>query len=181
MKTLKYAMLMLLLFGVTITAQKNDYSGYPGYINFGNFESLEKGEEVTEVIIEEHLLKMVAKLTKSREPELSDMIADLKLIRVNTFEVTDNTYDKLGQRVANVDKELMGRNWDRIVKVKSRDELANVYIKTEGEDNIVGLVVTSVDKFGEAAFVNIVGTINLETIGRLGEKFDIPTLDKVTK
>jgi hypothetical protein len=30
---------------------------------------------------------------------------------------------------------------------------------------------------GEAAFVNIVGTIDLATIGKLGRQFNIPQLD----
>jgi hypothetical protein len=42
-----------------------------------------------------------------------------------------------------------------------------------------GLVVLALDKPGEAAFVNIVGDINLETIGKLTNRFNIPALDKV--
>ena len=50
-------------------------------------------------------------------------------------------------------------------------------IRTSGEELIEGLVVTQVQKNGEAVFVNIVGDINLETISRLGSKFDIPGID----
>lgn len=181
MKTVKFIPVLVFTFAAALFAQKSDYTKYPGYIDFGDFESLEKGEEITEVVIEEHLLKMVAKLAKNKEPELSDMISGLKLIRVNTFEVSGDTYQKLEQRAEKIDKDLMGKGWDRIVKTRSRNEFANVYIKTQGDENIVGLAVATVEKDGEAAFVNIVGTINLETIGRLGDKFDIPSLDKVTK
>ena len=37
----------------------------------------------------------------------------------------------------------------------------------------------AIDGSGEAVFVNIVGDINLETIGKLGAKFDIPALDQI--
>ena len=39
--------------------------------------------------------------------------------------------------------------------------------------------MTSLEKSGEAAFVNIVGTIDLKTIGKLGKKFDIPQLEGI--
>ena len=67
--------------------RKNDYSKYPGYANFGDLAALEDGEMVTEIIIEEKLLRMVSKFTKD-DDELSDLIGGLKLIKVNTFEVT---------------------------------------------------------------------------------------------
>lgn len=43
----------------------------------------------------------------------------------------------------------------------------------------MGLVVTSVGDDDEAAFVNIVGTIDLATLGRLGKQFNIPQLGDV--
>ena len=70
-------------------AQDEDYSQYAGFANFGDLASLEDGEMVTEVLIEEKLLRMVSKFTKDDE-ELSNLIGGLKLIKVNTFEVTSN-------------------------------------------------------------------------------------------
>ena len=75
-------------------------------------------------------------------------------------------------------KEVEKKGWDRIVRMKDRDEAADVYIKTEN-DGIIGLLVTAFNEDDEAAFVNIVGDINLETIGKLGDKFDIPSLDSI--
>ena len=80
-----------------------------------------------------------------------------------------------------IDKDLMKKDWDRIVKTKSRGEVANVYVKTAGDEEFVGLTVVAIDTGGEAAFVNIVGNIDIETLGRLGEKFDIPGIDDIQK
>ena len=162
-------------------AQQRDYSSYAGYIDLGDFESFEKGDNVTEVLIEEHLIRMVSKMAKSSEPELSDILSGIKLVKVHAFETSDNSYADLVKRSEKIDKELLDKKWDRIVKTKSRDQFANVYIKTENDDKIVGLVVTSCEVDGEAAFVNIVGDINLETIGKLGDKFDIPSLGHIKK
>jgi len=169
----------LLLFGGMIFAQNDDYSQYPGYVDFGNFEKYEDSDNITEVLIEEHLLKMVAKFAGDKDDELSGLIGGLKLIKVYSFEVDKNNETDIKKRIKNVDKKLMEQNWDRIVRVKQKDEITNIYIKTEDDDKVLGLVVASLEKNGEATFVNIVGDINLETIGRLSEKFNIPELEKV--
>lgn len=176
---IKLTTLVVFLFSSLLLAQKEDYSNEPGYIDFGSFESFEDGDMVVEVIVEQHLLKMVAKLTKHKDEELFNLLNGLKLVRVNSFEVDTKNFDDLSNRVKKIDKDLMSRSWDRIVRVRDHGDLANVYIKTMNGDKIVGLAVASVEDRGEAAFVNIVGDINLETIGRLSEKFDIPELDKI--
>ncbi len=178
MKTRIITLFMLLL-SFSIIAQKIDYTQYAGYVDLGNFDSIDKIEDqVTEVLIEEHLIKMVAKMTKHSEPELSDLLDGIKLVKVHAFENTEKSYDKIKENAARIDEELMDKDWDRIVKIRSTKEFANVYIKTDGE-LIVGLVVTTGEMRGESAFVNIVGDINLETIGELGSKFDIPSLDHI--
>jgi len=78
--------------------------------------------------------------------------------------------------VKDVDKKLMKDGWDRIVKTRSKEEVVSVFILTSGEEKIDGLVVTTVEKGREAVFVNIVGDIDLETIGELSDKFDIPSI-----
>ena len=161
------------------TAQEKNYSNEPGYLDFGSFEQFEDNEQVTEVVIEENLLRMVSKLAGNEDPGLKELLSGLKLIRVNTFGLTNADGKSLENRIEKLNKNLMNSKWDRIVRTKDRGEMANVYIKTDGNDNIVGLVVMALDPNGEAAFVNIVGRIDLETIGRLSDKFDIPSLDKV--
>jgi hypothetical protein len=180
MKTLTNLFVMLFLAAtVNLLAQEEtNYSIYPGYANFGDLSALEDGEMVTEILIEEKLLRMVAKFTQEDE-ELSNLIGELKLIKVNTFEVTPSNSDKLIERANSIDKDLMSNKWDRIVKTKSKGEVVNVYIKTRGDEDFVGLTVVSIDEGGEAAFVNIVGTINMEALGKLGQKFDIPGLDDI--
>ncbi|MEN8191375.1 MAG: DUF4252 domain-containing protein [Bacteroidota bacterium] len=172
----------LLLFVVsTGFAQKNDYSNYNGFVNFGDLEKFETGEEVTEVLIEEHLIRMVAKLAAKEEPEVSLVLDGIKLIKVHTFEVSESNSGELFDKVEKIDKTLMDEGWDRIVKTKSKEETTNVYILTNNEENIEGLVVAGFEKGGEATFVNIVGDINLETIGELGGKFDIPSIGGIHK
>jgi hypothetical protein len=180
MKT-KMILLLTIFLSVALLAQKNDYTNYKGYVDLGSFDSFDESEEFTEVLIEEHLIRMVAKMAKNREPELSEILDGIKLVRVHAFETNDNSFIELKSRAEKIDNELMSKDWDRIVKVRGKSEFVNVYIKTESEDLISGLVVASVEKNGEAAFVNIVGKIDLETIGRLSDQFDIPSLGHIGK
>lgn len=178
----KKLLLMSIIMGFVLSsaiAQKNDYTNHKGFIDFGNLEQFETGEEVTEVLIEEHLIRMVAKLATNEEPELSSVLDGIKLIKVHSFEISKENEEQLSSKVKEIDKTLMIKGWDRIVRTKSNEETVNVYILTNNEEKIEGLVVASFEKDGDATFVNIVGDINLETIGELGSKFDIPTIGDI--
>ena len=178
MKKLINVTLMLLLFSVITLAQKKDYSTEPGYIDFGNLEEFENDNRVVDVFLEGNLLKLVGKFTEDEDPELAKLIQGLKLIKAKVLELTSKNEDALNERVKKIESELENKNWDRLVRIRDRHENVNVYLKSPDLDNIEGLVVTVING-DEAAFVNIVGKINLETIGKLSKKFDIPGIDKI--
>jgi hypothetical protein len=55
-------------------------------------------------------------------------------------------------------------------------------------ENFLGLCVTSIDakkkkdkEGAEATFVNIVGNINMSQLGKLGDKFNFPSMNKMMK
>lgn len=180
MKTTKMYLTVLFftMFSV-LFAQSKDYSNEPGYVDFGDLTEFENGEGVTEVYLDANLLKMVAKIAKEKEPEMANLLNGLKLIKVYAYDVSDENESELLSKMESIDKNLSGKNWQRIVKRKSKDETAYVYVHTGNSDKFTGLVVLALDKDGEAAFVNIVGDINLETIGKLSNRFNIPALDKI--
>lgn len=173
-----FAVVFFALFSIA-SAQNKDFSNEPGYVDFGDLSSFETGEGVTEVYLEENLLKMVGKIAKESEPDVMDLLNGLKLIKVNSFEVTDDNEAQLLSRMEEINKKLEGQNWQRIVRRKAKNESAYVYVRTGSSDKFTGLVVLALDNPGEAAFVNIVGDINLETIGKLTNRFNIPALNKV--
>ncbi len=180
---LKILPVIFLFFAISLQAQeKYDYSNDPGYVDFGDLSKFQNDNDVTEVLVESNLLKMVANATKNSDTALYDLLSGLKLVKVNSFKSSDSDRNVLTQKMEDINKKLVSKNWDRIVHVKSGDEYTNVFIKSSVSDNnIYGLVVTTYQKDGEASFVNIVGKINLESIGRLGAKFDIPSLDHLHK
>ena len=116
MKTsINIIILFLIFISIQLIAQEHDYLKEPGYINFGDLASLEDGEEVTEILIEEKLLKLVSKFTNDDE-DLYKLIGGLKLIKVNTFKVTPGNAQELLKRANALDKELLNKKWDRIFR-----------------------------------------------------------------
>ncbi len=183
MKRLHLIAAIVTAFVFVLNAQgEKTYAIEPGYVNFGDLSSFEKGEDVSEVIVEQNLLKMISKMTENEDPELSKLLKEVKLVMVNSFKVKDNLTKELKTRLEGIDKQLSDKNWNRIVKVRGAKEYTNVYLKPTTDGNAFdGLVVITLGESGQVSLVNIVGKIDLESIGRLGDKFDIPALDKADK
>jgi Domain of unknown function (DUF4252) len=179
MNKLKIIIATVTFLSINIFAQSTDITKEPGYVDFGDFASLENTTNVTEIILDEDLLSVLATMSDENDPNIMAILNGIKLVKANVYEISDDNKDLLKKRINEVDSKLSNSDWKRIVKTRSEDELANVYIKLNGDKKIVGLAVTNFEKDGEAAFVNIVGNIDLATIGKLGKKFGIPQLDGV--
>jgi hypothetical protein len=180
MKTIKLIP-MFVLFSFALFAQSDELKNEPGYVDFGDLSSFENSTGVTEVILEEDLLSTLAQISSVEDPNIMAILEGLKLVKAHVFEVSEDNQGELKSRIDKIDSKLTSSNWKRIVRTRSAEETANVYIKQNSSKQIIGLAVTTLESDGEAAFVNIVGTIELATIGKLGKKFNIPHLDGVGK
>ncbi len=178
MKTLKSTLIFIALFTCALLAQ-SDVTKEPGYVDFGDLAKFEMSTGVTEVILDEDLLSILSEISTDEDPNVMEILKGLKLVKANVFEVNEKNKAELEARVNSIDSKLMSSDWKRIVRTRSDEEIANIYIKHNSYKKIIGLVVTSVDDDDEAAFVNIVGTIDLATIGKLGKQFNIPELEGV--
>lgn len=176
---IKLLLIVLIIAPTMLFAQKKDYSNEPGYVDFTKFENFIQSDETTEVIVENKLLRMVGRIVKNKDPELKDLLDNLKLVKAISFETMDDNYSEIAGNVQKIASKLDGMGWDRIVKSKSKKRVTYVYIKTKGDEDVLGLAVMNVEKDGESSFVNVVGKINLDAIGRLGDKFNIPALDRI--
>jgi len=179
MKTIKLTSILIVVFIFSLFAQSGDITKEPGYVDFGDLAKFEKSTGVTEINIDEDLLSVLAEISTDEDPNVMEILKGLKLVKANVFEVKEGNKAELEARVNSIDSKLMGSNWKRIVRTRSEDEIVNVYIKQNNKKHIIGLVVTSVEDDDEAAFVNIVGTIDLVTIGKLGKQFNIPQLEGI--
>ena len=179
MNKIKIIIATVAFLSINVLSQSTDVTKEPGYVDFGDFTPFENSAKVTEVILDEDLLSVLATLSDENDPNIISILSGIKLVKANVYEISDENEDLLKKRINEIDSKLTNSNWKRIVKTRSKDEMANVYIKLNNDKKIVGLTVTNFEKGGEAAFVNIVGNIDLATIGKLGKKFGIPHLGEV--
>jgi hypothetical protein len=151
-------------------------------VDFGKFASA-PDREFVEINLRAGLLKFAAKIVAIEEPEAAELIRNIRHVRVNVVGLDDSNRRSTIERVEAIRADLEKRGWEKIVTVREGqdqggDDIA-IYMKTRGDEAIDGIVVTVVEKRGEAVLVNIVGDIRAEQIAKLGEKLDVAPLRKL--
>jgi hypothetical protein len=151
-----------------------------GAIDIGQLMPSAKGQFV-EVNLSAAMLKFAARIAARQEPEAAELIRNLKSIRVNVIGLDDSNRAATVEQIESVRRKLESQGWTKMVTVREHNggDNVDVHVKQRGEEAIDGLVVTVLDKKGEAVFVNIVGNINADQLAQLADKFDIEPLRKV--
>lgn len=151
-----------------------------GAIDIGQLMPSAKGQFV-EINLSPAMLKFAARIAARHEPEAAELIRNLKSIRVNVVGLDDTNRAATVEQIESVRRKLETDGWTKMVTVREKDggDNVDVHVKQHGEEAIDGIVVTVLDKKGEAVFVNIVGNINADQIAQLAEKFDIEPLRKI--
>jgi hypothetical protein len=157
--------------------KEEDLTKLPGYVDFAKLGLFDDDEAVVEIYLHDVLLHMVAQLSAFADPELTNVLEKLKLVRVQKFLLEDRDVDSVQTGVADMAAKLEQDAWVRAVRVREDTEHIYVYFKL-GEKTLDGITIMAVEEGLHAAFVNIVGEIDPEEIGRLGRKFNIDELDK---
>lgn len=157
--------------------KERDYSGLPGYVDIQGLGIFTEEDATVEVYLHEQLLGMVAEMARSAEPELSEVLLGLNLVRVQRYRMEDRQLDDVQAKTADMASRLENDDWMRVVRIRERDETVYVYFKL-GEKLVHGVTVMVIEEYeGYATFVNIVGDIDPAQVGRLGRKFNIDALD----
>lgn len=154
-----------------------DFRDLPGYVDIQGLGVFTEDDATVEVYLHDALLAMVAEMARHVEPELSEVLLGLKLIRVQRYKMTDDHVDKINQKTREMAARLEKADWTRVVRIRERDETVYVYFKL-GKELIHGVIVMVIEEDeGYATFVNIVGDIDPAQIGKLGHKFNIDALN----
>ncbi len=66
MNTIKTTLVIIVLFTLNLAAQSSDVTKEPGYIDFGDLTKFEESTGVTEVILDEDLLSILAEISKMK-------------------------------------------------------------------------------------------------------------------
>lgn len=166
----------LILMPVLAFGQDEDYSRYPGYVDLSRLDDFKDSNTTVEVFITRPLLSLIASSSKEQDPPLVKLISNLVLIRVDQFSVDQKGADGLKKFVQRTAEKLTRDKWEKIVRVRDPDEHLEFFIKNNGKQ-VAGLLIMSINTRGEATFVNIVGRIDMDSLNKLSQQFQIPKLD----
>jgi len=144
----------------------------PGVLHFADAET-----EIVEITLRRSLLRPVAKMLAEQEPEVSAFIDGLVGVNAVILNNWAGSTDRARETFMALD-ETLPTGWERIVRVRSERELTLVYIHTDENDDINGLLVL-VQSGRELIFTNLVGPVDLELVAGLEGRLDIPGLDRV--
>lgn len=173
-----FIILAVTLSFVNLYSQDEDkYLQYPGYVDFSKIFDVLQESSTIEVTITEPLLRLVSAFAADDDENLGDLLGKLKLIKVNSFDITGKNRGRVENIAEELSKSLKKQEWEVIVKVKERDARSYIYLKMDGE-KVTGMLVMDL-QYDEVTFVNIVGDIAMESIGALSKKFDIHALDSI--
>lgn len=152
-----------------------------GYVDFGHFTAAPDCQFV-EVNLQPGLMKFASKIVSAQEPEVADMLKNIRHVRVNVVGLDATNKAATLERMASIRSDLEKKGWEKVVtarqgKEKGGDDVA-IFMKTQDEA-IQGIVVTVIEDKGNAVFVNVVGEIRAEQLAALGEHLDIKPLSKL--
>jgi len=150
-------------------AQEDALKDYPGYVDFGELNSI-FGEPTVQIAVGESLLGLVSSLSASEDPDAAELFKRLNGVRVNVFE-TSQMAEGAVDHLKEVSARLNERGWESVVTVNSADEQVRIFMKIS-EDMVQGITVMAVED-NEAVFVNVIGNLNPEELGKVMNNFDI--------
>lgn len=169
-------LLIGLLAGAPAARGQNALEDEPGYVNPKTIESWFDARPNVEVNLKGSLLRMVVEATKEKKPKVSGLLDRVKAIQVRIFPSDSTRRDAIAARSDQLLDRLEADGWETVVRTREDGENVDIHLKTRGDDAISGLIVLVNEPGEESVFVNIVGDISPEEIGRLGGSLGLGAL-----
>ena len=133
-----------------------------------------RAKSVVNVTLDEDKLKFASAFLSNEDENqgaAKALVGGLKSINVRVFEFENaGSYTSADMDVLR--SQLRSPGWSKLVEARDGDEMAEVYMFTKGKD-MGGLTVIAGEK-RELTVVNIVGPLDLKSLGSLAGKFGIP-------
>lgn len=172
MKNLK---LFLALSFVALLLTTPTYAIAKGQIDFADL-SAHYGDPKVEVNLSAGLMKLVGRFADSDDPEVGEILSSLESIKVRVYNLNGEV-EKASSTIDRVSGELKADNWETLVTVNNNEENQKVRIFSKSTNNVIDgvvvMVVSPEEDGGEAVFINIVGEIDPEKIGKVAKTLNI--------
>jgi len=161
LKTIALASLVVLSVAATAFAQNPK-------LQTNQLDSLSaKASQTVDVNIDERLIGLAAKFLGKDpdEKKVKEIVSGLKGIYVKSFEFkSPNAYTPAD--VEAIRRQVSSPGWTRVMSIREKNELAEIYFWKEGDVN-GGLLVIAAEAT-ELTVVNVVGRVDLATLSGLG-------------
>jgi Domain of unknown function (DUF4252) len=133
-------------------------------------------DEVVDVSVDAAMLQQTAGFLagkQSGDAKVRDLIKDIREIHVKVFEFARaGAYSPAD--VETIRKQVAGPGWSRVVSVREKNELTEIYFWRERGEN-GGLVLISAEP-NELTIVNMVGRVDLASLAAIGPMIpELPT------
>lgn len=146
-----------------------------GQIDFADLSS-HYGEPKVEINLSASLMKLVGSFADAEDPEIGNILSNVESIKVRVYNL-NGKLTKASSTVDKVSKQLKSDNWETLITVNNNEDnqKVRVFSKSTSDviDGVVVMVVSPEKEGGEAVFINIVGEIDPEKIGKVAETLNI--------
>lgn len=151
-------------------ATASELAKEPGYMDLEWIKIPAAAEEVKDIDLSAMLLSIAAEADEAGDPELAEALTMIKGVRVKAFSL-EGEDDETAKTVQKVTDQLEKGGWTRLIYAKDGQEITSVSTKRV-DGQMVGLMVVYFSPGEEAAFVNVVGDLDLATMFKLAQHFD---------
>jgi len=167
----------LVVFASAAAAQTG--AAHPGYFAIEEMGIFAKGDIEVDVDLKGAMLQAVAGSLEQQQGDLAEMVAGLERVRVQVGAPQKADASTVNFSVSEAVANLEASGWDRILRVEEEDEQVYLFAR-ESDGMIVGLTVLVNDGGEEVVLVNIVGSFDPKTLGRVIATMDeMPDLDEL--
>lgn len=168
LKTLFTGVLCALV-SMPVLAQEDELKDLPGFIDFGDLSSA-YGEPKISINIGGTLLQFVGLMSEDSNPETSEMMSQLKGVRVFGYPIEEDP-TVARQKFGEVKSTLKSKGWEPVVQVNEANEQVLIYMKMDG-NAMEGMTVMTVDD-EEVMFINIIGKLDPKQLGKVMDGLDV--------
>ncbi len=176
-RCLLFPVMLILLLQVPAAIAGN-LTDDPGYMDLDWITIPDHAATVQDIDLGDILLGIASDSENSGNESLAQALAMIHSVRVKAFSLTPEDVAKAQKAVDKVMDRLKKDNWNRLVFVK--DDKETVTVSTKSRDGkMVGLMVVVLDPSDEVMFINVAGDLNLGTLFKLAQHFDVDDLDSL--
>lgn len=171
-----FSLLILMAMVALPVAAQRSVERSEGYVDLkalGELDRFFQRDARMEVNVEGALMRLVEAASRQEDPELADLLARLDGVFVLGYELAPHSRQDFDELATGMGDDLRADGWTLLVRFSDAVENTHMFVRMDG-DSVAGMVVMSVEEGSDqAVFVNIVGEIDPEQIGRIGQKFRI--------